>query len=280
MLYNVRKKEFPDGTKQYMWHEIKDDVGYSIPPKEDDEGGEKEEHTPDKERSQRVSRSRAVQAVYDICLSNVWTWFLTLTFDPEKVNSFDYDECVKAIVLFTRKLRDRGIQYVIVPEQHESGRWHFHGLLFDLGGCLPVSQSYDKRGRPRLDAQGRQVYNCPIYDYGFSTVTRVSDSAKASGYLCKYISKSLTVPEGRKRYFASRGLNRPSVSYLNLPEAMLSRMALEADYSKVTETERGRFTFFEKRGGTFPSRGRSKQNKDFVYLRGRISALEAKVHGL
>lgn len=263
MLYNVRKKEFPDGTKQYMWHEIKDDVGYSLPPKAEQEEEEKQS-VPDKERSQRVSRSRAVQAVYDICLSNVWTWFLTLTFDPERVDSFDYDICIDAIHLFCRMLYKRGIQYVIVPEQHESGRWHFHGLLFDVGRCLPVSQSYDKRGRPRLDAQGRQVYNCPIYDYGFSTVTQVGDSAKASGYLCKYISKSLTVPEGRKRYFASRGLNRPSVSYLDLPEAMLSRMALEADYSKVTETERGRFTFFEKRGGTFQSRGRSKQNKDIT----------------
>ena len=248
MLYNVRKKSYPDGTCQYMWHEIKDDVGYSIPPKEDDEEGEKEEHTPDKERSQKNSRKRAVQAVYDICRANVWTWFLTLTFDPEKVNSFDYEECVKAIVLFTRKLRDRGIQYVIVPEFHKSGRWHFHGLLYDSTGCLPVSPAYDKRGRNIIDGNGRTVYNCPIYDYGFSTVTRVGDSSKASGYLCKYISKSLTVPEGKKRYWASRGLERPQVSYLDLPEVMLSRMVLDADYVKSVDTERGTFTLFERRG--------------------------------
>lgn len=248
MLYNVRKKTFPDGTKQYTWHEIKDDVGYTILPRDEKER-EEEEHTPDKERSQKVSQSRAVQTVYDLCMSNPWTWFLTLTFDPEKVDSYDYDECVEAIVLFTLKLRRRGILYVLVPEQHESGRWHFHGLLYDSTGCLPVSPAYDKRGRPRLDGSGRQVYNCAIYDYGFSTVTEIGDTVKASGYLCKYISKSLTVPEGRKRYWASRGLNRPDIAYLDLPETMIARMLLKADYTKTTETERGRYVFFERKGG-------------------------------
>lgn len=248
MLYNVRKKTFPDGTKQYMWHEIKDDVGYSIPQKDTPEEGERESE-PDKERSQKVSRSRAVQTVYDICRSNEWTWFLTLTFNPEKIDSFDYDECVKAIVLFTLKLRRKGIQYVIVPEQHESGRWHFHGLLYDLDGCLPVSRAFSKSGRAIIDESGRQVYNCTIYDNGFSTVTEIGNSVKASGYLCKYISKSLAVPEGKKRYWASRGLNRPNVSYLDLPEPMLAKMLTDADYSKQVETDRGRFILFEKKGG-------------------------------
>lgn len=248
MLYNVRKKRFPDGTAQYMWHEIKDDVGYFLPPKEEESlEGEKEESIPDKERSQKVSRSRAVQTVYDICRSNEWTWFLTLTFDPEKVDSFDYDKCVEAIVLFTLKLRRRGIQYVIVPEQHESGRWHFHGLLCDRGEVLPLTVAKSPGGKRLLDKKGRQIYNCAIFDLGFSTVTAIGDSASASGYLCKYITKAMEIPEGRKRYWASRGLSRPDVAYLDLPESLLARMVTSADFCKQFDTERGRYTLFERK---------------------------------
>lgn len=245
MEYNVRKKIFPDGTAQYVWHEFKEEVGYTLPPKEEKEEGEKE-HIPDRERSQKVSRSRAVQAVYDICQSNPWTWFLTLTFDPQKVDSFDYDKCVEAIILFTKKLRYWGIQYVVVPEKHPtSGRWHFHGLLYDPDGQLRVVPARNAQGKLLVDGKKRQVYNVSIYEYGFSTVTKVSNETRAGGYLCKYVSKDMFVPDGRKRYWASRGLKRPEVKYLDMPESMIIQQYAHAGYKKIIETDKGRCIFYE-----------------------------------
>ena len=49
----------------------------------------------DKERSEAVSRNRTIHKIYDIAKSNYWEWFFTLTFDPEKVDSFDYSLCTK-----------------------------------------------------------------------------------------------------------------------------------------------------------------------------------------
>ena len=47
------------------------------------------------ERSVSVSMKRAKQKIYDLSRANEWEYFVTLTFDPNKVHRYDYTDCVK-----------------------------------------------------------------------------------------------------------------------------------------------------------------------------------------
>lgn len=108
MLYNLRIKSFPDGTKQYFFSEFVKERDYSI-----EKGAPAGECT---EEKQRENAKRAVQVVYDLARSNDFDWFITLTFDPERVDRYDYDSCADAVKRFTKMLCKNGNRWIIVPE--------------------------------------------------------------------------------------------------------------------------------------------------------------------
>ena len=239
MVYNVKVKSFPTGLKQYFGHSKPVFSEYSrIPTKE---------KKIDSARSKSVSQSRSKVNAYDLALANEWDYFLTGTFDRKVVNAYDYSCFVQYILLFTQRLRDHNIQYLLVPEQHKDGAWHFHSLI---KGILPLVLAYSPHtGCPLLDSSGRQIYNCPLYKYGFTTVTQVTDSIKSAGYICKYLTKAQDdVPKGKKRYWASRSLNRPTEDFIVVDNYsdFVETMKQKADYTKETHTsEYGDFFFAE-----------------------------------
>ena len=171
-----------------------------------------------------VSMSRTIQTVYDICLANEWDWFITVTFNPERVDSFDYRAVQKRLTNWLanqRKRRCPDLKYIFVPELHESGRIHFHGLMSNCGGIrfTPAFHPYkkDKNGDPaEYWENGRRVHNMDTWANGWSTATIVGDSKKASSYICKYLSKDIKSDDnivlrskGRRRYMPSKNLERP-----------------------------------------------------------------------
>lgn len=259
-VYNVRRKTYIDGTQQFMFYSNVRAKGFTEEKKKTKKG------KGNRQRSAEEARKRAIQKVYDLAKSNKWDYFITLTLNKQYVNRFDYDSCCALIKLFTKKLRDRKLRYLIVPEQHENGAWHFHGLV---QGRLPVVPAVTAAGNLILDDKGRQIYNIDIFEYGFTTATSIDDSTKAAAYCAKYVTKDDAVPFGKKRYWASRGLNVPEVAY-HLAEddeltANLCQLYNQADFVKVTETQYGRFELIEIRGkgdkGENPSIYPSKQNK-------------------
>lgn len=157
----------------------------------------------EKDRSIKVSMNRTINKVYSYARSNVWDWFVTLTFNPEKVDSFSYEECVKRLQnwLIVQRRLCPDMKYIIVPEQHKSGRFHFHGLFADCDGLeFADSGLTDKKGNP--------IYNIGRYRLGFSTATKVVDNERVTKYISKYITKELcSVSFGKKRYWCSRNLN-------------------------------------------------------------------------
>lgn len=239
IVYNVRRKTYIDGTQQFMFYEHARVKGFTENKKKTKKG------EGNRKRSAEEARKRAIQKVYDLAKSNVWTWFITLTFDPDKVDSFNYDKCVEAIKLFTKRLQNRELLYILVPELHESGRYHFHGLI---KGNLPVVPAQNPSGKYLLDDKGRQIYNIDIFDFGFTTATAIDDTQKAASYCAKYITKEDCAPFGKKRYWASRGLNKPVEEYGELSKEEYCRIYNEADYQKITETQWGRFELLEIRG--------------------------------
>ncbi len=162
----------------------------------------KEMKEPDHERSLQSSMNRTKNRVYHLARSNVWEWFVTLTFNPAKVDSFDYDDCVKHLKSWIDTVRRAcpGMKYLIVPEKHTSGRFHFHGLFADCQNLSFTDSGY-------LTKDGRVIYNIGSYRLGFTTATKVRDSSRVTGYIGKYITKDLCqVSSGKKRYWSSRNL--------------------------------------------------------------------------
>ncbi len=156
-----------------------------------------------KERSKKYSMNRTINRVYHLARSNVWEWFVTLTFAPEKVNSFDYDDCVNKLKRWIDSIRRFApdLKYIFVPEKHESGRFHFHGLMANCDGIDIVDSGHK-------DKKGRTVYNIGKYKLGFSNATKVSDNSRVTKYISKYITKELcAVSAGKKRYWCSRNLD-------------------------------------------------------------------------
>lgn len=222
MWYNVRVKTYPDGHRQYLWA----DKPIKFDRLEDEKPKKKKSSGKHVERGKKNTMKRAVQQVYDIARSNYFDWFVTLTFNPKQIDSFDYNECSKAIRLFTKRLQRLGCQWLIVPEQHESGRYHFHGLV---AGDLPLipsgHKSYNQETGEALD-----IFNLANYEFGFTTATRIAHPEKTASYITKYLTKKITVPKGRKCYWASGSLARPDVDYLKTFE---DRVLLDYETGEV-----------------------------------------------
>ena len=185
-------------------------------------------------RSFIVSMNRTINKVYEIARSNVWEWFFTMTFDGSKVNRYSYSDCVKKMTQWlndTRKMYAPDMKYLVVPERHKDGAYHFHGLFYDVGK-LPFVDSGIKQNR-------RTIYNLPSFKYGFTTVSRVGDTGKASNYVCKYITKELCqVTSGKKRYWCSRNINRPVVETITVEGSILDKLdkfSGHIDYMKTVE---------------------------------------------
>lgn len=167
----------------------------------------KEYKEPDPEASLRSSRSRTVNKIYDIARSNMWEWFFTLTFNPQKVDSYNYELITKKLSDWLKNMRKKcpDMKYIVVPEKHKSGRWHFHGLFADADE-LEFAES------GHVTESGQMIYNVGNYKLGFSTAIKLDGSPKVVSYLCKYITKEVCeATKGKKRYWASRNVKMPEI---------------------------------------------------------------------
>jgi len=173
----------------------------------------------DPARCEKVSMSRTKQSVNYLARSNNFQWFVTWTFNPEKVDSFDYAACVQHLSdwLSNAKKRCPDMHYIVVPERHKSGRYHFHGLL---GACDDLG-FVDSGHRSKGDV----IYNIGSYKLGFTTATRIKDMKRVAGYILKYITKDLIgVTKGRKRFWASRNLNRAPIRSIMIKYGMKNKL--------------------------------------------------------
>lgn len=164
-------------------------------------------HDEDNEESKRRSYRRTKNKIFDMVKCNNWEWFFTLTFNPEKIDSFNYEAVTDKLSDWLANMRRKcpKMKYVVVPEQHESGRWHFHGLFENVEDMVFVDSG-------KRDKKGRVVYNVGKYRLGWSTATKITDVNKASNYLTKYITKEMCdLTKGKKRYWNSRNVQLPEI---------------------------------------------------------------------
>ena len=197
----------------------------------------KEEKSLPKISNALVSAHRAKNLLIDLADSNKWDFFITLTFGNEETDGQRLNDIVvKGLFqrwrkFFKRKFPD--MKYLIVPEYHEKGGLHFHGIIgnvsfSDLGlvdsgkvccSWLPkkcCSRDYFERNKEYHDLKptdGETIYNCTVWKYGFSTVTLVKSSLAVKNYVSKYISKGGIDPRffNKKRFWSSHNLERPYI---------------------------------------------------------------------
>lgn len=161
------------------------------------------------------SQRNTLNMIYDISRSNEWELFVTLTFDPNKVDSFNYDDVTKKLQnwLIVQRRNCKDLKYIIVPELHKSGRFHFHGLFANCSDIRLVDGG-------KRDKKGRIIYNIDNYKLGWSTATKVENTDAVNKYIAKYCTKELfKVTSNKKRYWRSRNCDLPSIKELRVDPA-------------------------------------------------------------
>lgn len=259
-MYNIRIKRFAGSGVQISLYSIlveeKDLVDkIKRKPREkeheylfDPFTGEVWDSLEDKHKSEslRVSYIRTINNLYDIARCNDWEWFLTFTFAPDKVNDrYDYTELSAIMSQWLTNVKRRkcpDMVYLVVPEQHKDGAWHFHGLFRNIEGLTLVDSGH-------VDAQGRNIYNIQDFKLGFTTATAVGDSAKACSYLVKYITKELcAATPNMRRYWASKNCQRPTEEFCILEGDYLEKLQqlmVGSAHFKSVENEFQKVTYFE-----------------------------------
>lgn len=159
-----------------------------------------------KSESLRISLSRTKNMIYHLARSNVWDFFVTLTVAPSaRIDRYDFKNVSVKVRKWFNNLKNNKcseMYYLIVPERHKDGAWHFHALI---GGCNGLS--FVDSGK--VDKSGNTIYNFENWKFGFSTATKVVDTSKVSGYIAKYVTKTLCQwTSGQQRYWVSKNCQR------------------------------------------------------------------------
>lgn len=183
------------------------------------------------ERRLKESLSRTRKRIFEIAACNPWEWFFTGTLDGEKCDRNDLNGTFRKLSQFVRDFRKSSgcdVKYLIVPEQHKNGAWHFHGLLHGL----PESQLFKFCTTDKIPirikrtiAGGTDVWTWTAYaeKFGYSTITRVRDENAVACYVTKYITKDMVAANAalgtrRHLYYASQGLRKPEVLAESCPK--------------------------------------------------------------
>lgn len=167
------------------------------------------------------SISRAKRVILEKALCNHWEWFCTFTISKDK---FDRANLALWRDTFTQWLRDQRkkglpIRYLIVPEQHQDGSWHAHGLFSGLTETdLITFKEMDRAGYrspdgKRLPPKLRNscYFNWPDYQekFGFCSFGKINNPVACGFYITKYITKDndrMVKDVGLKSYYCSQGL--------------------------------------------------------------------------
>lgn len=156
------------------------------------------------------SMRRARANLRRLALANDFQWFVTLTLDPERIDRYDPKAVTKALSHWCDNMvRRHGLRYVLVPERHKDGAFHFHGF-FAGRGLKAVASGH-------TDAHGHPVYNLPQWTLGFTTAIELyGEYGSAVGYVCKYIGKQDAERPLGRWYYSGGPLAQPEKAYVTL----------------------------------------------------------------
>ncbi|MDD3253873.1 MAG: hypothetical protein PHV18_15120 [Lachnospiraceae bacterium] len=200
-----------------------------------------------------VSFNRTKNKIYNYARANKWDWFLTFTFNPELVDSYNYDEVVFYMSDFLLTMtsfsrcghgRNRMLKYLIVPEKHKSGRYHLHGVFSGIDLSLwkmTFSEHFTKGGLP--------IFNVGCFPYGFTTATQVQNTTRCAHYISKYITKDMFDSiKNRKRYWVTHNCSdgEHNSFYMSPSEIKILLDSFgECQYMKSVQTPYNSIKYFQ-----------------------------------
>ena len=169
--------------------------------------GEKTEEEKEYEKLKNLWRIKT--KIKDYILSNDFNYFWTLTFKDDR---YDYDLAFKKMGKWLEKMRKKygKFDYIMIPELHKDGAIHFHGVTGGLNALIVDAGVKHK---------GAKVYNCLEWEHGFTTLTKIRSREKTASYVTKYVTKEMQnsiVEKGKKKYWCSRGLRKPDITFTDL----------------------------------------------------------------
>lgn len=175
------------------------------------------------------SFARSKRTVIDYGMNNDWDYFVTITFDGRKVDRYNAAKVLAKLQYALKDYRrfyDDDFAYVLVPELHEDGAIHWHGL-FRIGRSDLVERHWDR--------EKCCVYYRLEFFYRRLGRFRLDKVASNPGFVAAYITKYMTKENERifqRRYLCSKGLQTGTVIFDSVGEA-----ASELYFKLLTATD-------------------------------------------
>ena len=203
-LKSVRARHEEKNTTQQ--DAIEKGIDLIFPPKK-----EKEEETNYERLDESISRTKS--RIYEIARCNPWEYFVTLTLDKTKIDCYDikgFTVKFNRMISDTNKDRERKIQYMIIPEKHKNGAFHFHGFIMGL-----TEEDVRKNKNKYLE------WGSYRDKFGYCSLSQIRSIEACSAYCKKYITKDLRATikkKGANMYYCSLGLSRGERVYMGYGE--------------------------------------------------------------
>lgn len=193
-------------------------------------------HDPAEEPQERFlqsySRSRSKVLQYALC--NDWDYFITITVNPERFDRWKLDDIYSRLYDFFRMYRARygPVSYLLVPERHEDGAWHFHGFIRGILDCH-LSSFIPGVHPQKLIRAGYLNFGVLADVIGYVSLSQFRDPVAAGFYITKYITKEHAHDDFYQHlYYHSQGLKtaRPVADCYTSNLALDNCLSFESDY--------------------------------------------------
>lgn len=151
--------------------------------------------------------SRAKRTIYELAYMNPFDYFITITVSPQAIgiDRYDLKSCKKKLLRLFNNFRSRYdsfFKYLLLPEPHQDGAWHFHGFIMIDDRFLT------------LNSNGYLDWPYISEKIGFVSLDKIRNKDACAKYCTKYMNKNLAeiVHEiGEHMYYCSQGLARPEL---------------------------------------------------------------------
>lgn len=236
IYHNTRIKQYPNGYMRVTVasHNIFRESGWE---EEKKKRAIPQEYSKEN-NSRKDSVRRAKETVFDIATLNKFDYFVTLTLDPEQIDSKDTETVKHKLKSSLNNLRNRhNVSYLLVAEYHKSGAIHFHALmsgnlkLEDSGTVIhkdyskPVKLDTLRRKGVPVD-EAKTVYNVKNWTLGHSTAIEIyGEQQNVAKYMTKYITKDFQKIFGNFYYAGGNIIRKPQITLI------------DSDYNTVDKKE-------------------------------------------
>lgn len=191
---------------------------------------------PEKRFDSSYSRSRRMVLQYAVC--NRWDYFITITVSPERFNRYDLKSVYNVLYQFFKFYRSflsPNFRFLLIPELHEDGAWHFHGFV---AGVLPSHLSEFVRGIHPQKLIDKGYLNWPLVSdlIGYVSLGKLKNPVAAAFYVVKYITKQHANDSFYEHlYYCSRGLSKaaPVVDFYAENAALEQYLTCNTDFCSV-----------------------------------------------